>query len=186
MLDHISVFSSVWDFDPETWITIILRTALHHPSLLEGIFVLSALQFAHRSSRRHSSQQKSLLNSAYTHKENALSGLHDLQQHPGAADCGVLFRLYEILVAFEFASIQHFQSSSLSSALDDMSQIFHQLRASTTNLTHIVNKIREQKIAKKKPPALQCPTHSKWPYLSYNASMPRTITRKEDRSTTKQ
>lgn len=143
-------FSSVWDFDPEVWRTIILRTALHHPSLLEGIFALSALQLAHRSSRQDIPRQKALLKSAYTHKRNAQSGLDNLLQHyPGSVDHDVLFMLYDILVIFEFASIQHFHSSSSSSALDVISRIFRHLRTSTTNLASIVNKIHKQKIAKK-------------------------------------
>lgn len=146
-------FSSAWDFDPKVWRSIIIRTALHHPALLEGIFALSALQLAHRSSRQDASQQKCLLNSAYTYKKKAQSGLDYLVQHYlENADRGVLFMLCNILVVFEFASIQHFRSSSCSSssssALDDMSQIFRQLRASTTNLAKIVNEIREQKVAK--------------------------------------
>ena len=145
-------FSSAWDFDPELWRTIILRTASRHPSLLEGISALSALQLAHRSSRQDVPRQKALLNSAYTHQRNAQSGLNDILQHyPGNADHDVLFKLYEILVVFEFASIQHFRSPSSSSALDVLSQIFRHLRASTTNLARLVNGIYEQKVAKKPP-----------------------------------
>ena len=150
-------FSSAWDFDPELWRTIILRTASRHPSLLEGISALSALQLAHRSSRQDIPRQKALLNSAYTHQRNAQSGLNDiLQRYPGTADRDVLFNLYEILFVFKFASIQHFQPSSSSSALDDMNQIFHQLRTSTTNLAKLVNNIHERKVAKK-PPILLMP-----------------------------
>lgn len=148
-------FSSAWDFDPELWRTTILRTALHPPSLLEGIFALSALQLSYRSSRRDDPRQKGLLNSAYTHKRNTQSGLDDLlQRYTGVADRDVHFMLYEILVVFEFASVQYFQSSSSSSALDGMSQIFRQLRTSTTNLTKLVNEIREQKVAKAKRPSM--------------------------------
>lgn len=148
-------FSSTWDFDPELWRTVILQMTLHHPSLLEGIFALSTLQLAHRSSRQDDPRQKSLLNSAYTHRRNAQSGLDDLLQHyPGTADRDVLFMLYEILVVFGFASIQHFRSSSSSSALDDMSQVLRQLRASTTNMAELVNEIYEQKSSNAKEPSI--------------------------------
>lgn len=141
-------FSSAYTFDPKVWKSIIIRTALSHPALLEGIFALSALQLAYRSTRHDD-----LLNSAYTHKKNAQSGLHELE----TADRGVPFMLCNILVVFEFAGIQRFPpssssfSSSSSSALDDMSQIFLKLRASTTNLAELVNETREQKVAKEAP-----------------------------------
>lgn len=141
-------FSAAYNFDPDVWRSLIVRTALHHPALLEGIFALSALQLAYRDTR-----QDGLLNSAYTHKKNAQSGL-DLD----TTDRGVSFMLCNILVVFEFASIQRFPSSSFSpstssssSALDDMTQIFLQLRASTTNLAELVNNNREQKVSKEAP-----------------------------------
>ena len=152
-------FSAAYNFDPDVWRSLIVRTALHHPALLEGIFALSALQLAYRGTR-----QDGLLNSAYTHKKNAQSGLE-----LDTTDRGVSFILCNILVVFEFASILRFPSSSpsassssssssfspstssSSSALDDMTQIFLQLRASTTNLAELVNDTREQKVSKEAP-----------------------------------
>lgn len=147
-------FSAAYNFDPDVWRSIIIRTALHHPALLQGIFALSALQLAYRSTR-----QDGLLNSAYAYKKSAQDGLGQLE----AADRGVSFMLCNILVVFEFASIQRFPSassspsaspslsSSSSSALDDMTQIFLQLRSSTTNLAEVVNDTREQKVANEAP-----------------------------------
>lgn len=148
-------FSAAYNFDPDVWRSIIVRTALHHPALLQGIFALSALQMAYRNTR-----QDGLLNSAYMYKKNAQNGLGQLE----AADRGVSFMLCNILVVFEFASIQRFPSTSASSpssspslsstsssALDDMSQIFLQLRSSTTNLAEVVNDTREQRAAKEAP-----------------------------------
>src|SRR5699024_12277433 len=50
-------FSAAYNFDPDVWRSIIIRTALHHPALLQGIFALSALQLAYRSTRQDRSEE---------------------------------------------------------------------------------------------------------------------------------
>ncbi|PWY76116.1 hypothetical protein BO94DRAFT_568530 [Aspergillus sclerotioniger CBS 115572] len=126
------------------WRSAIVREAMHHAALLQGIFALSALQLAHRG--KDSLQRQELQSVAHLHWARARAGLDDaLCQH--ALDiphnCHALFALCSILVVLAFGHTRLVRSVSTHSALDDLGHSFSQLRGSPEVLIVLIDRLRE-------------------------------------------
>ncbi|PYI09244.1 hypothetical protein BO78DRAFT_283415, partial [Aspergillus sclerotiicarbonarius CBS 121057] len=128
------------------WRSAIVREAMYDAALLQSMLGLSALQLAHRSGK-DSLQRQNFRSAAHLHWSRARAGLDDaLCQH--ALDmphsCHALFALCSILVVFAFGDTRLVRSSvSTPSALDDLCQIFHQIRGSPEVLIVLIDRMRE-------------------------------------------
>ncbi|RAL03243.1 uncharacterized protein BO80DRAFT_15838 [Aspergillus ibericus CBS 121593] len=131
------------------WRSVIVRDAMYDSALRQSMLALSALHLAHRSDD-DSLQRHDFQSAAYQHWALARAGLDDaLCQH--ALDlpesCHPMFALCSILVVLAFGHTRLQSSISPPSALDDLCQIFQQIRGSPEVLIVLIDRVREGEMA---------------------------------------